>query len=175
MNRPVLLYPNATLRLVSTPYDPSELSDPDFGKLVSDLKETLSYARGAAISAVQVGVPRRLIVVAEEIANGGPTVFVNPSITIASAWHDAVEGCLSLPRIMVKVSVPAFLAITALGQDGEPLEVSATGDYAQALAHELEHLDGRLLVDKAKSVKREMIKRRMGKQEGRAILYGSAR
>ncbi len=175
MIRPVILYPHPFLRQVSKPYEPGELTSPEFAQLVRDLRETVVAASGAAISAVQVGVGRRVIVVHPEIAQGKPDVLVNPILhKIAHKTRELTEGCLSMPGIRVLVKRQESVEISAWDTVGVHVSFDCTGDLAQALEHECEHLDGVLLVDHAKPIKREMINRRMGNKKGNAVVYRGA-
>ncbi len=176
MIRPVILYPNAFLRQVSKPYEVGELTSPEFSQLVTDLRQTVAAAHGAAISAVQVGVAKRVIVIHPELAPPEGDVLVNPILHVVT--KDTVsltEGCLSMPGIRVQVDRMTSIEVSAHSPTGEHLSFDCTGDLAQALQHELEHLDGVLLYDHAKPVKREMINRRMDNKKGNAVLYGQQR
>ncbi len=172
MIRPVLLYPNQLLRKVSIPYEMGEITSPEFRDLVRDLRETVVAAKGAAISAPQVGINKRLVVLHPELAQRGD-VLVNPILhKISEETYSATEGCLSFPGIMVRVLRMPELELSAFSATGQHINFDCSGDLAQALQHELEHLEGKLLIDHARPVKREMITRRMRNKEGNAVLYG---
>lgn len=172
MIRPVIVYPNKILRQVSEAVDIGELTGEELATLVRDLRETVVAANGASIAAIQVGVPKRVVVVHPEMAGTNPDVLINPQITACSDATEAkVEGCLSMPGIRAVVVRHTIVTLEALTMTGEKVEFTTTGPLAQALAHELEHLDGVLMVDKVKPVKKEMINRRMSKHAGESILY----
>lgn len=173
MIRPVILYPHPFLRQVSKAYEPGELTSPEFAELVRDLRETVVAANGAAISAVQVGVGKRVIVIHPELAHKHPDVLVNPVITArVPVSEPKTEGCLSMPGIRVLVQRPVGVSVEAIGMYGAEVKFDCADDLAQALEHECEHLDGVLLVDHAKPVKKEMINRRMANKKGNAVVYG---
>ena len=108
----------------------------------------------------------RVFLVDGQVAGGAEDVpalvFVNPEITWLDEETEAVEeGCLSFPGVFVTVKRSTRARCRALNLSGQPFEVEAEGLYARALQHEIDHLDGRLLIDKVGPVKREMIKRKM--------------
>lgn len=173
---PVIQYPAPLLRLRSKEVTDEEIKSETFLELVLNLEQTLTASRGAAISAVQCGQPVRVIVVNPELADDNPTVLINPVLVTQAQETQAMrEGCLSMKDILANVHRAPACVVRAQGLDGESVTVYAQGNLAQALQHELEHLDGVLLVDKVGPVKREMIKRRMRGRKGNAILYATQR
>jgi peptide deformylase len=173
MNRPVIQYPNPILRQVSKPVEPVDLVSDDFKQLVTDLRDTVANARGAAISAVQIGVLKRVVVLHPEIAGSHPDVLINPVLTAQDgAKVKLKEGCLSIRGVVAEVERYPGCTINAIDLTGAEVALKVTGDLAQALHHELEHLDGKLLLDNVGPVKREMIKRRTKARKGQAVVYG---
>ena len=173
MNLPVVQYPEAILRTRSQELTDIERTSPEIARFTDDLLETVMHAKGAAISAVQVGVPKRLVVLHPDLAEDFPSVLVNPyALTFSMGEHKVLEGCLSMRGISVIVTRPVGVHVRATGLDGQSIDIHAKGDLAQALMHELEHLDGVLLVDNVGPVKREMINRRMRGREGNVVRYG---
>jgi len=104
---------------------------------------------GVGLAATQLGVLRRLLVF-QAAPGGEPTALVNPQVEWLSG--DAVvaeEGCLSLPRVAMEIERPLHARVGGLGVDGEPLRIEASGLEARVLQHEIDHLDGVLILDRA--------------------------
>jgi peptide deformylase len=124
---------------------------------------------GLGIAAVQIGDPTRMFLVEPTLAglseNDEPLAFINPEILWTSEETDkSDEGCLSFPGIYVPVERPVKARVRALGIDGQRFEVEGEGLYARCLLHENDHLTGQLLVDFVGPLKRQMIKRKLGKR-----------
>jgi peptide deformylase len=126
--------------------------------LMDDMLETMYAAPGIGLAAIQVGEPRRVIVM--DIARGdepkAPRYFVNPEILWKSEETAAYEeGCLSVPEIYDEVERPAKVRIRYLGYDGKPVEEDAEGLFAVCIQHEMDHLEGVLFLDHLSRLKRQ--------------------
>lgn len=121
-----------------------------------DLRDTLRamfhtmYAEpGVGLAAPQVGIPLRLMVV--DVLPGGknhPLVLINPKLEESRGRVSGEEGCLSFPGIVVRVSRAAWVRVSALNEKGLPIEISGDGLLARCLLHEMDHLDGKLMIDR---------------------------
>ncbi len=170
---PVVCIPDPVLRRKSAPV---ERIDDALKKLARDMIETMYAAPGIGLAAIQVAVPRRLLVVDTDYEgeeNRNPRVFVNPEILWRSdemRIHN--EGCLSVPEHYAEVARPARVRVRYLDLEGHEHVEEADGLLATCLQHEIDHLDGRLFVDHLSKLKRDMIIRRIVKarreQERRA-------
>jgi peptide deformylase len=153
--RPILSVPHPMLKQVSTPV---EAVDDELRALMDDMLETMYAAPGIGLAAVQVGVPRRVIVMdlAREEEPKAPRYFVNPEITWASE-EMAVreEGCLSVPDIYDEVERPAQVKLRYLNYQGEVVEEDAEGLLAVCIQHEMDHLNGVLFIDHLSRLKRD--------------------
>lgn len=131
--------------------------------------ETMKEGNGAGLAAIQVGEPVRLFVISAETAGTSESmVFLNPVIKpILPEAESADEGCLSFPGIFVPVRRAMRVIVEAKGLDGTLFQREATGFFARAVQHELEHLDGRLLIDHLGPVRRRMIKAKLAKAKRR--------
>ena len=142
------------LKQVSTPV---EVVDDELRALMDDMLETMYAAPGIGLAAVQVGVPRRVIVMdlARDDEPKAPRYFINPEITWASE-EMAVreEGCLSVPEIYDEVERPARVGLKYLNYQGEAVEEDAEGLLAVCIQHELDHLNGVLFIDHLSRLKR---------------------
>jgi peptide deformylase len=145
----------AVLKQVSAPV---EAVDDDLRALMDDMLETMYAAPGIGLAAIQVGVPKRVIVmdIARAEEPKAPRFFVNPEILWASEEMFAYEeGCLSIPEIYDEVERPGTVRIRYLGYDGNPVEEEAEGLFAVCIQHEMDHLDGVLFIDHLSRLKRE--------------------
>ncbi len=107
--------------------------------------ELVQEAHGLGLAANQVGVPRRIVVV---VNDGEVTALIDPELASASGSERAEEGCLSLPRLYGDVERPTQVVVAARNLSGRRFTLEADGLVARAISHELDHLDGRLFVDR---------------------------
>lgn len=162
---PIITAPDKRLEIVSTPVE--SVTDEVRAQLDAML-ETMYAAPGIGLAAIQVGIPKRMLVidVSREGEDRHPLHIVNPEFTWVSD-EDSVyeEGCLSLPEQYAEVERPSEVKIRYLDRNGEEQELHATGLLAVCLQHEMDHLDGILFVDHISALKRNMILRRLLKQK----------
>ncbi len=153
--RDIITVPDPLLKTVSTLV---EAVDDDLRVLMDDMLETMYAAPGIGLAAVQVGVPRRVIVMdlAPKEEPPEPRYFVNPEITWSSE-ELAVreEGCLSVPEIYDEVERPARVGLRYLNYKGEQVEEDAEGILAVCIQHEMDHLNGVLFIDHLSRLKRD--------------------
>ena len=153
--REIIVVPHPMLKQVSTPV---EVVDDGLRALMDDMLESMYAAPGIGLAAVQVGVPKRIIVMdlAREDEPPQPRYFVNPEITWSSE-EMAVreEGCLSVPEIYDEVERPARVGLKYLNYQGEVVEEDAEGLLAVCIQHEMDHLNGVLFIDHLSRLKRE--------------------
>lgn len=122
------------------------LIDSSVLKLIDDMIDTLRAANGVGLAAPQVGVPLRVAVI--EIPGEEVITLINPEIVKKKGERTIVEGCLSIPGYQGDVKRAVTVKVKARDRDGREIRITATGDtLAQALEHELDHLDGRLYTD----------------------------
>lgn len=160
---PILEHPDPRLREKALPIDQF---DDALSRLIDDMFETMYDAPGVGLAANQVGVPLRVAVMDCAPAEGPrePLVMINPEVSEARDKKIMEEGCLSLPETGDKVPRFNYLKLKALDRDGTPYEVEAEGLLAQAIQHEIDHLDGKLYIDYLSSLKRERINKKLRKQ-----------
>ena len=124
-----------------------EKFDERLSLLIDDMIETMYKYNGVGLSAVQVGVLKRVVVI--DIEDGeGARVFINPKITSTKGEHEVEEGCLSFPNEYAKVVRPKELTVEALDREGKKFKLKAKDLLAQAVAHEIDHLDGIVFIDR---------------------------
>lgn len=155
--KPLIILPDPILRQVSNPV---ERVDSDIRKLAEDMLETMYDAPGIGLAAIQVGVPRRLLVidVAREGEEKQPLVFINPEIVKSSDGRSVYEeGCLSIPDYYAEVERPATVTVRSIDREGKEQLTEAEGLLATCLQHEIDHLNGVLFIDHISRLKREMV------------------
>jgi peptide deformylase len=160
---PIVKLPDPILRKASAPI---ERVDDDLRKLADNMLETMYDAPGVGLAAVQVGVPRRLIVLdtSKDEDNPSPLVLINPEIvTLGPELRSHEEGCLSIPDVLVEIERPSTLTVRYLDRQGKKQEMAAEGLLATAIQHELDHLDGKLIIDFLSRLKRDMVIRKFKK------------
>lgn len=155
--KPLIILPDPVLRQQSKPI---EKVDAEVLRLADDMLETMYDAPGIGLAAIQIGVPRRLLVidVAREGEEKTPIVFINPEILkVSDDISTYEEGCLSIPDYYAEVERPASLTVQYVGRDGKQQTVEADGLLATCLQHEIDHLNGVLFIDHISRLKRDMV------------------
>ena len=153
--REILVVPHPVLKQVSKPV---AKVDDTLRALMDDMLETMYYAPGIGLAAIQIGEPVRVIVMdlAREGEPKAPQYFVNPEILWASEETQPYEeGCLSVPEYYDEVERPAQVKLRYLNYQGDQVEEDAEGMYAVCIQHEMDHLDGVLFIDHLSRLKRE--------------------
>jgi len=153
--RPIITVPDPLLKQVSQPV---EAVDDALRALMDDMLETMYAAPGIGLAAIQVGVPKRVIVMdlAGKDEEPQPRFFVNPEIIWKSdEMFVYEEGCLSVPEVYDEVERPARVRLTYLNYAGERVEEEAEGLYAVCIQHEMDHLEGVLFIDYLSRLKRD--------------------
>jgi peptide deformylase len=165
---PILEAPDPRLRVISQPVDGV---DDDLRTLIADMFETMYDAPGIGLAAIQVGVPKRVLVIDLQEAEGEdgkpirtPLVFINPEIVDpAEEWSVYNEGCLSVPDQYAEVERPIGCRARWLDLDGKQHDERIEGMLATCLQHEMDHLEGILFIDHLSRLKRDMILRKLAK------------
>ena len=164
----ILTEPNKILREVSNPVDHVGEEEQ---KLMNDMLETMYAAPGIGLAAIQIGVPKRIIVmdISREKENKNPMCFVNPVIKNKSEEMSRYEeGCLSLKNVFVEVDRPSTCEVEYLDYNGEKKNLKCDGLLATCIQHEYEHLLGVLMVDHLSKLKKTMIIKKLSKQKLKA-------
>lgn len=161
--KPLIILPDPLLRQVSQPV---ERIDAESLRLASDMLETMYDAPGIGLAAIQIGVPRRLLVI--DVSKDGeektPLVVFNPEIlTSSDARSTYEEGCLSIPDYYAEVERPAAVTVKYVDRDGREQQLEADGLLATCLQHEIDHLNGTLFIDHISRLKREIVIRKFTK------------
>lgn len=161
---PIITIPDPRLRKVS---EPVERVDDEIRRVLDDMLETMYDAPGIGLAAIQVAVPKRMLVVdtGKTPEERNPIFIVNPEIVWASEELSTYnEGCLSVPEYFEDVKRPAKVRVRHLDRDGAVREFDADGLLATVVQHEMEHLEGGLFIDHLSRLKRERIVTKLTKQ-----------
>jgi len=161
----ILTEPNKILRQQSLPV---EKVDGELQKLIDDMLETMYAAPGIGLAAIQVGVPKRIIVldIASKDEPKNPMCFINPEIIEKSETNSTYEeGCLSVPGQFAEIDRPSKCYLKYLDYYGQPKEIKAEGMLATCIQHEMDHLEGILFIDYLSKLKKSMIVKKLSKQK----------
>ncbi len=161
----ILTEPNKTLRQVSKPVDRVTKNEQ---LLMDDMLDTMYHANGIGLAAIQIGVPKRIIVIdlAKNEEKKNPMYFVNPLIKNKNKDLSTYEeGCLSVPDQFAEVDRPATCEVEYLDYNGEKKILKANGLLATCIQHEMDHLEGILFIDYLSKLKKSMIIKKLSKQK----------
>tara|TARA_Y100000748_G_scaffold265440_1_gene235286 strand:- start:135 stop:659 length:525 start_codon:yes stop_codon:yes gene_type:complete len=171
--RKILTEPNKTLRQVSLPVDRVGKSEQ---LLMDDMLETMYHAKGIGLAAIQIGVPKRIIVMdlSKEEEKKEPRYFVNPVIKNKNLnLSKYLEGCLSIPDQFAEVDRPSTCEVEYLDYNGNKKLLRTDGLLATCIQHEMDHLEGILFIDHLSKLKKSMIIKKLSKlksKEDRVVL-----
>jgi peptide deformylase len=156
----ILHHPDPRLREKARPV---ERFDPALQRLIDDMFETMYAAPGVGLAATQVGVALRLAVMdcSRQEGKSEPLVMINPQILESAEPEEVDEGCLSVPGVSDVLKRHRRVKARALDRKGNAFEIEAEGLLAQCIQHEIDHLDGKLYIDRLSSLKRERLLKRL--------------
>ena len=162
--RKILTEPDPFLRQIS--YVVKKV-DNEIRKLMDDMLETMYLAPGIGLAAIQIGVPKRVIVIdLSKKKKKTPLYFVNPHIVVKSKNNATYEeGCLSVPGQFAEVDRPDKCHVSFLDYNGQPKELKAEGLLATCIQHEMDHLEGILFIDYLSKLKKNYITKKLSKQK----------
>ena len=156
----IVEYPESVLRQVSPPV---EEFDEALSELIDDLFATLDRTSGIGLSAPQIGRLARVSIVRVPDDEYGPRVYVNPRILQKTALGIVEESCLSVPGVVGNVFRATQVRVAAQDASGEAFECDVSGMHAACLQHEIDHLDGKLIIDRFWWFRRLLAKYQLGK------------
>ncbi len=158
----ILEYPDPRLRTKAAPV--AEVDD-RVRAIVDDMFETMYQAPGIGLAATQVNVHERIVTIDVSEDKSEPLVFINPEITVLEGEMESMqEGCLSVPGFYEEVTRIEHCLVKALDRDGNPFEMECRGLLAVCIQHEVDHLEGKLMVDYISPLKRNRIKDKLEKK-----------
>ena len=167
--RNIITEPDKILRKISSPVE--KVGDTE-RKIMDDMVETMYSANGIGLAAIQIGIPKRIIVIDLKIENKkNPLFFVNPVIknkdNLKSTYE---EGCLSVPNQFAEINRPKKCDVEYLDYNGEKKILKAEGLLATCIQHEMDHLEGILFIDYLSKLKKSMIIKKLSKSKSTRIV-----
>jgi len=160
--REIVCLPSPVLRQVALPLE-SDAFNADLQILLDDMFETMYDAPGVGLAAPQIGISRRISVIDVTPNKSEQYVLINPEIIHAEDIQTMQEGCLSVPGVYEKVKRANQVTMRALDRHGKSYELSAEGLLAEAIQHEIDHLNGKLFIDLLSPLKRRLARRKQDK------------
>ncbi|MCB1693259.1 MAG: peptide deformylase [Pseudomonadales bacterium] len=158
----ILEFPDPRLRTVAKPV--TEVTG-RIARLADDMVETMYNAPGIGLAASQVNVHERLLVLDVSDNKDSPLVLINPEIVVAEDEIETSEGCLSIPGFYEPVFRARKITVNAVDREGETFTLDAEDLLAVCIQHEMDHLDGKLFVDYISNTKRQLIRKKLLKQQ----------
>ena len=161
----IITVPDRTLKKISTPIEKVSRNEK---KLVKDLIETMYNSKGIGLAAVQVGILKRILVldVSAKDEEKNPMCFVNPIIKKYSKETSTYEeGCLSIPDTFIEIERPRLCTVEYIDISGKKKILECDGLLSTCLQHEINHLDGKLIIDHLSKLKREIIVKKISKNK----------
>jgi len=168
--KPILIEPNKLLRQISQPVAEVGVNEKE---IMNDMLETMYQANGLGLAAIQIGIPKRIIVmdIGRDENKKEPMYFVNPVIknkNIEMSTYE--EGCLSLPNQFAEINRPNSCDVEYLDYDGNKKLLKAEGLFATCIQHEMDHLEGILFIDYLSKLKKSMIIKKLSKIKANRII-----
>ena len=159
----ILKYPHPLLKKRSKEV---EQVDAEVKNLIQDMAETMYHANGIGLAACQVGVSRRVVVLDVSPIDPQQNLFamINPEILSEEGEIEYEEGCLSVPDCLEKVKRKEKICVRGISPEGEKIEISGEGILAIALQHEIDHINGILILDKMSQLKKEFYRDKIKKE-----------
>jgi peptide deformylase len=168
----ILEFPDERLRKKAAPV---ETVDESLRRLIDDMLETMYAAPGVGLAATQVNVPKRVIVIDVSEEKNSPLCLINPELLEKEGAEEMDEGCLSVPGIFEKVTRAERIKVRALDRDGNPFEREVDSLLAVCIQHEMDHLEGRLFVDYLSPLKRQLVRKKLKKEQRQRAAQGTHR
>lgn len=163
---PILHYPDPRLHKIAAPV---KRVDDKIRKIIKDMADTMYAAPGIGLAATQVDIHLRVIVIDISETRDQLQTFINPEIISAEGEAECEEGCLSVPGIFEKVTRAAKVMMSALDENGRQRKLEADGLLAVCIQHEMDHLIGRVFVEKLSRLKQQRIVAKLFKQQRQAM------
>ena len=161
----IITVPDETLRKISDPIENVGINEK---KLINDLFETMYKSNGIGLAAVQVGILKRILVidVSTKEEKKKPLSFINPKIKkMSNETSTYEEGCLSIPDTFIEIERPKICEVEYIDIDGKLKNLKCEGLLSTCLQHEINHLDGKLIIDHLSKLKRDMIIKKISKSK----------
>ena len=163
--RSIITVPDETLKKISDPVEKIGINEK---KLINDLFETMYESKGIGLAAVQVGILKRILVI--DVSNKDekrePLSFINPIIKkVSDETSIYEEGCLSIPDTFIEIERPKICEVEFIDINGKIKNLKCDGLLSTCLQHEINHLDGKLIIDHLSKLKKDMIIKKISKSK----------
>tara|TARA_B100000941_G_C28506050_1_gene557376 strand:+ start:1822 stop:2346 length:525 start_codon:yes stop_codon:yes gene_type:complete len=161
----IITVPNETLKKISEPIEKIGINEKN---LIKDLFETMYHSNGIGLAAVQVGILKRVLVIDVSTKNEKktPLCFINPVIRkLSDETSIYEEGCLSIPDTFIEIERPKICEVDYIDENGENKNLKCDGLLSTCLQHEINHLDGKLIIDQLSKLKRDFIIKKISKNK----------
>ena len=161
----IITVPNEILKKISEPVEKVSNNEK---KLINDLFETMYKFKGIGLAAVQVGILKRILVidVSTKDEKKNPLSFINPTIRkVSDETSIYEEGCLSIPETFIEIERPKICEVEYIDIDGKKRNLKCDGLLSTCLQHEINHLDGKLIIDHLSKLKKDMIIKKISKSK----------
>ncbi len=161
----IITVPSEILKKISEPIEKVSINEK---KLIKDLFETMYHSNGIGLAAVQVGILKRILVVDVSSKNEKkkPLSFINPVIkSVSNETSIYEEGCLSIPETFIEIERPKICEVEYINLDGKKEVLKCDGLLSTCLQHEINHLDGKLIIDDLSKLKRDLIIKKISKMK----------
>ena len=161
----IITVPNEILKKISEPIEKIGINEK---KLISDLLDTMYASNGIGLAAVQIGILRRVLVVdvSKKEEEKNPISLINPKIKKLSDDTSVYEeGCLSIPETFIEIERPRVCEVEYIDLDGNKKELKCDGLMSTCIQHEINHLDGKLIIDHLSKLKKDLIIKKISKMQ----------
>ena len=161
----IITVPNETLKKISDPIEKVGINEK---KLINDLFETMYHSKGIGLAAVQVGILKRILVidVSTKDEKKNPLSFINPIIkNVSNETSVYEEGCLSIPDTFIEIERPKVCEVEYIDINGKVKNLKCDGLLSTCIQHEINHLDGKLIIDHLSKLKRDLIVKKISKSK----------
>ena len=161
----IITVPDETLRKISEPIQSLGTNEK---KLIKNLFDTMYNANGIGLAAIQIGIPKRVVVldVSKDNKKKEPYCFINPIIKKKSAETSVYEeGCLSIPNTFIEIERPKSIILEFINELGKKEELKLDGMLSTCAQHEIQHCDGKLIIDYLSKLKKDLIIKKMSKKK----------
>ena len=161
----IITVPSETLKKISDPIEKVGINEK---KLINDLFDTMYYSKGIGLAAVQVGILKRILVidVSTKEEKKAPLSFINPIIkNVSNETSVYEEGCLSIPDTFIEIERPKVCEVEYIDINGKVKNLKCNGLLSTCIQHEINHLDGKLIIDHLSKLKRDLIVKKISKSK----------
>jgi len=158
----ILHFPDSRLRIKAKLV---QQIDSEVQNIVANMFKTMYAAPGIGLAATQVNISRQIVVIDVSSDKDKPLCLINPKIISIDGQQSTEEGCLSVPGVFEEVSRAELITVQALNKTGEQFTLTTDGMLAVCIQHEIDHLNGKLFVDRLSSLKRQRIRQKILKQQ----------